>query len=108
VEALWLFGVKVLVVGAVIMSFAWRLANARGLPIVLILLAALVLLYGFVTQRTVFGRQIYAVGGNRQAAILSGVKAKSVDFLLFVNMGVMSAIAGIVYSARSNSAQPGA
>ena len=108
VESLWLFAVKILVVGAVIMAFAWRLANARGLPIVLILLAALVLIYGFVTQRTVFGRQIYAVGGNRQAAILSGVKAKRVDFLLFVNMGLMSAVAGIVYSARSNSAQPGA
>ena len=108
VEAMWLFAVKILVVGAVVMAFAWRLANARGLPIVLILLAVLVLVYGFVTQRTVFGRQIYAVGGNRQAAILSGVKAKRIDFLLFVNMGMMSAIAGIVYSARSNSAQPGA
>ncbi|WP_022872956.1 multiple monosaccharide ABC transporter permease [Nesterenkonia alba] len=108
VEALWLFAVKILVVAAVILAFAWRLANARGLPIVLILLAALVLIYGFVTQRTVFGRHIYAMGGNLQAAKLSGVKTKRVNFLLFVNMGVLAAIAGIVYSARSNSAQPGA
>lgn len=108
VEALWLFAVKILVVAAVIMAFGWRLANARGLPIVLILLAALVLIYGFVTQRTIFGRHIYAMGGNLQAAKLSGVKTKRVNFLLFVNMGVLAAIAGIVYSARSNSAQPGA
>ncbi|GGE59705.1 multiple monosaccharide ABC transporter permease [Nesterenkonia cremea] len=108
VESLWLFAVKVLLVAAVILAFAWRLANARGMPIVLILLAALVLIYGFVTQRTVFGRHIYAMGGNLQAAKLSGVKTTRVNFLLFVNMGVLAAVAGIVYSARSNSAQPGA
>ncbi|HIW99451.1 MAG TPA: sugar ABC transporter permease [Candidatus Nesterenkonia stercoripullorum] len=108
VESLWLFAVKILLVAAVIMAFAWRLANARGMPIVLILLAALVLIYGFVTQRTVFGRHIYAMGGNLQAAKLSGVKTKRVNFLLFVNMGLLAAVAGVVYSARSNSAQPGA
>jgi putative multiple sugar transport system permease protein len=108
VESLWLFSVKILLVAAVIMAFAWRLANARGMPIVLILLAALVLIYGFVTQRTVFGRHIYAMGGNLQAAKLSGVKTKRVNFLLFVNMGLLAAVAGVVYSARSNSAQPGA
>ncbi|GAA1113657.1 MULTISPECIES: multiple monosaccharide ABC transporter permease [Nesterenkonia] len=108
VEALWLFAIRVLAVAAVIMAFGWQLANARGMPIVLILLAALVLIYGFVTQRTVFGRHIYAMGGNLDAAKLSGVKTKRVNFLLFVNMGVLAAIAGIVYSARSNSAQPAA
>ncbi|GAA1170957.1 MULTISPECIES: multiple monosaccharide ABC transporter permease [Nesterenkonia] len=108
VEALWLFAVRVLLVAAIIMAFAWRLANARGTPVVLILLAALVLLYGFITQRTVFGRHIYAMGGNLQAAKLSGVKTQRVNFLLFINMGVLAAVAGIVYSARSNSAQPGA
>ncbi|WP_300342200.1 multiple monosaccharide ABC transporter permease [Nesterenkonia sp.] len=108
VESLWLFAVKILVVAVIIMAFAWQLANARGMPLVLILLAALVLLYGFITQHTVFGRHIYAMGGNLQAAKLSGVKTTRVNFLLFVNMGVLAAIAGIVYSARSNSAQPGA
>jgi len=108
VEALWLFAVKILLVAAVVMAFGWRLANARGLPIVLILLAVLVLTYGFVTQHTTFGRHIYAMGGNLQAAKLSGVKTKRVNFMLFINMGVLSAVAGIVYSARSNSAQPGA
>ncbi|GAA3280839.1 multiple monosaccharide ABC transporter permease [Nesterenkonia halobia] len=108
VEALWLFVLKVLAVAAVLLAFAWQLANSRGMPFVLILLAALVLIYAFVTQQTVFGRHIYAMGGNLQAAKLSGVKTKRVNFLLFVNMGVLAAVAGIVYSARSNGAQPGA
>src|SRR5699024_11238732 len=62
----------------------------------------LVLIYGFVSQRTIFGRHIYAMGGNLQAAQLSGVKTRWVNMWLFVHMGLLSAIAGIVYSARSN------
>src|SRR5690625_2747332 len=108
VEAFPLFWVKIAAVGVVVMAFAWQLAHSRGLPVVLILLAALVLIYGFVSQRTIFGRHIYAMGGNLQAARLSGVKTRRVNMWLFVHMGLLSAIAGIVYSARSNSAQPGA
>ncbi|WP_114855758.1 multiple monosaccharide ABC transporter permease [Brachybacterium sp. YJGR34] len=108
VEAQWLFWLKNLLIAAVVMAFAWQLAHARGLPVVLILLAALILIYGFISQRTIFGRHVYAMGGNLQAAQLSGVKTRRVNMLLFINMGVLSAVAGIVYSARSNSAQPGA
>lgn len=108
VEAMWLFWLKNLAVALVVMAFAWQLANARGLPVVLILLAALILIYGFVSQRTIFGRHVYAMGGNLQAAKLSGVKTRWVNMMLFVNMGLLAAVAGIVYSARSNSAQPGA
>ena len=108
VEAQYLFWLKIALIGAVVMAFAWQLAHSRGLPVVLILLAALVLIYGFVSQRTIFGRHIYAMGGNLQAAQLSGVKTRRVNMWLFVNMGLLSAVAGIVYSARSNSAQPGA
>ncbi len=108
VESLPLFALKIALFGALVMAFAWRLANHRGLPIVLILLAALVLVYGFVTKKTVFGRNIYAMGGNLAAAKLSGVKTRRVNFLLFVNMGVLAAVAGIVYSSRSNGAQPAA
>jgi putative multiple sugar transport system permease protein len=90
------------------MYFAWQLANARALPVVLIILAALVLAYGVVTRRSVFGRQVYAIGGNLSAATLSGVKVKAVNFWIFVNMGVLSAVAGIIFSSRSNGAQPGA
>ncbi|MGP5130862.1 multiple monosaccharide ABC transporter permease [Brachybacterium tyrofermentans] len=108
VEAQPLFWLKIALIAAVVMAFAWQLAHSRGLPVVLILLAALVLIYGFISQNTIFGRHIYAMGGNLQAAQLSGVKTRRVNMLLFVNMGLLSAVAGIVYSARSNSAQPGA
>ncbi len=108
VESFPLFVTRVALVGLVVMYFAWQLANARGLPVVLIILGALVLAYGVVTRRSVFGRQVYAIGGNLSAATLSGVKVKAVNFWIFVNMGVLSAVAGIIFSSRSNGAQPAA
>ncbi|WP_433385709.1 multiple monosaccharide ABC transporter permease [Micromonospora sp. KLBMP9576] len=108
VESFPLFVARVAVVGAVIMYFAWQLAHARGLPIVLIVLAVLVLVYGLLTRRTVFGRQVYAIGGNLSAAALSGVKVRTVNFWMFVNMGLLAAVAGVIYSSRSNGAQPAA
>jgi len=75
---------------------------------VLIILAVLIIAYGVVSNRTVFGRQIYAIGGNLAAAQLSGVKVRVVNFWIFVNMGFLSAVAGVIYSSRSNGAQPAA
>jgi putative multiple sugar transport system permease protein len=108
VESFPLFVVRVVVVAAVVMAFAWQLAHARGLPIVLIILAVLILVYGLITTRTVFGRQIYAIGGNLAAATLSGVKVRAVNFWIFVNMGFLAAVSGIIFSSRSNGAQPAA
>jgi putative multiple sugar transport system permease protein len=108
VESFPLFVARIVLVGAVVMAFAWQLAHARGLPIVLIILAVLILVYGLITKRTVFGRQVYAIGGNLSAATLSGVKVRAVNFWIFVNMGLLSAVAGVVFSARSNGAQPAA
>ncbi|HLR95100.1 MAG TPA: multiple monosaccharide ABC transporter permease [Jiangellaceae bacterium] len=106
VEAFPLFILKIVVVGAVVMWFGYQLAVSRGLPNVLILLAVLVIVYSVITQRSVFGRHVYAIGGNLAAAQLSGVKVRRVNFMIFVNMGMLSALAGIVYSSRMNSAQP--
>jgi putative multiple sugar transport system permease protein len=108
VESFPLFVLRVVVVAAVVMWFAWQLAHARGLPIVLIILAVLILAYGIMTKRTVFGRQVYAIGGNLAAATLSGVKVRVVNFWIFVNMGFLAAVAGVIFSSRSNGAQPGA
>src|SRR3954465_14788097 len=105
VESFPLFVARVVLVGAVVMYFAWQLAHARGLPIVLIILAVLIIAYGVITKRTVFGRQVYAIGGNLSAAMLSGVKVRTVNFWIFVNMGFLSAVAGVIYSSRSNGAQ---
>jgi len=71
-------------------------------------LAGLILLFTFVLNQTVFGRHVYAIGGNLSAAQLSGVKVRKVNFWIFVNMGFLAAVAGAVYSSRSNGAQPGA
>jgi len=91
-----------------VMWFGNQLAHSRGLPIVLILLAVLVLIYGVLADRTTFGRDVYAIGGNKTAAALSGINVKMVSFWVYVNMGFLAAVAGVVYSARMNGAQPGA
>ena len=91
-----------------ILGITFVLASYRGTPIVLVILAVLILIYTTVMNQFVFGRHIYARGGNLHAAQLSGVDTKRVDFWLFVNMGVLAAIAGIAFTARSNSALPGA
>lgn len=108
VPTLLLFGIQILLVAVVVMAFAYQLSRSRGLPIVLILLGTLVLVYVMVTKRSVFGRHVYAIGGNLTAARLSGVKVRKVNFWIFVNMGFLAGVAGVVYSSRSNGAQPGA
>jgi ribose/xylose/arabinose/galactoside ABC-type transport system permease subunit len=77
-----------------------------GLPTTVYVAAAIVLLVWFVQTRTRLGRYLYAVGGNLQAATLSGVKVKSIVFWIFVNMGVLSAVAGIIFAGRHNQAGP--
>jgi putative multiple sugar transport system permease protein len=88
------------------MFLAYRLAGFFGLPDVLALVLCLIAFYMFVTMRTVTGRRIYAVDGNVKAAMLSGVKTKRMVFLVFVNMGVLSAVGGLIAAARFNSATP--
>lgn len=78
----------------------------NGLPFVLVIMGALVGLYAFITSKTVAGRQIYALGGNRKAANLSGIDTKKVFFWVYTNMGLLSAVAGIVLSARNASSTP--
>ena len=108
VESVPLFALQILLVGSVVMWFGYQLSRSRGLPFVLIILAVLILAYTAVTKSSVFGRQVYAIGGNLNAAQLSGVKVKKVNFWIFVNMGFLAGIAGVIFSSRSNGAQPGA
>lgn len=108
VPALWVTITKYVAVSALVMWFAWQLAHYKGLPNVLIILAVLVIVYSLVTTRTVFGRHVYAIGGNLNAAMLSGVKVKWVNFGILLNMGLLAGVAGVIYSSRSNGAQPAA
>ena len=102
------FLVKAVFTALFILGITFVLASYRGTPIVLVILAALVLIYTTLMNNFVFGRHIYARGGNLLAAQLSGVNTKQVDFWLFVNMGVLSGITAIAFTARLNSALPGA
>ncbi|MEQ9810762.1 multiple monosaccharide ABC transporter permease [Streptococcus jiangjianxini] len=75
-----------------------------GIPIMLVIVGILVAVYHFILTKTVFGRHVYAVGGNRRAAMLSGINTKKVDFLLYVHMGFLSAVAAIAILSRLSSA----
>jgi putative multiple sugar transport system permease protein len=100
------FIVKNVVITGAIMGLCYLMASYKGLPNVMMLMLLLIVIYTFVTDQTVLGRRIYAMGGNEKAARLSGVNTPKLLFSTFVNMGVLSGIAGMVYAARLNSATP--
>ncbi|MEU5040655.1 multiple monosaccharide ABC transporter permease [Streptomyces griseorubiginosus] len=100
------FLLKLVAIAAAILAVTMLLASYQGAPIILIVLGVLVVGYGYVMRNAVFGRHIYAIGGNLPAAKLSGVKDKKVTFLVFLNMGVLAALAGLVVAARLNAASP--
>ncbi len=106
VEPQGFFIAKNLIFSAIILYATYLIASYRGLPNVLVVMGLLIALYAFVTTRTSIGRQIYAVGGNARAAKLSGVRTEWLTFLTFVNMGVLAALAGLVFAARLNTATP--
>jgi putative multiple sugar transport system permease protein len=106
VEPYAVFAAKSFLLSGIVLYFTYLIASHRGLPNVLVIMMALIALYGFVTRRTVVGRQIYAVGGNAKAAKLSGIKTEQLTFLTLVNMGVLAALAGLVFAARLNTATP--
>lgn len=100
------FVAKLVALVAILLVFSYVLATYNGIPNILIILAVLILVYTFVMRKTIIGRHIYAIGGNEKAALLSGVKTKKVTFLVFVNMGVLSALSGLIFAARLNAATP--
>jgi putative multiple sugar transport system permease protein len=100
------FMVKTIAFTAAIVYFSYMLASYKGLPNVLIVMVLLMLAYDFITHRTTIGRRIYALGGNEKAARLSGIKTERLTLFAFVNMGVLAALAGLVFAARLNTATP--
>lgn len=106
VNPLWQMILKEAVILLIVWFFFYKLACYNGIPFVLVIMGVLVGLYQFITSRTVAGRQIYALGGNAKAAQLSGINTEKVFFWVYTNMGILSAVAGIVLSARNASATP--
>ena len=105
-EPIQLFYGRNVIIAVAFLGFSWIMANHRGLPNVLITMFALVALFMFITTRTTFGRRVYAIGGNEKAARLSGINTEKVTIAIFAIMGALAALAGLVYAARLNSAQP--
>lgn len=105
-EPFALFVVKNLMIGAIILFLMFKFASYKGLPNVLIVMGILVALFVFITKRTTLGRRIYAMGGNEKAAKLSGIQTERLTFLIFVIMGMLAALAGLIYAARLNQATP--
>ena len=103
---MWQVAVKLVVMLFIVWFFFYKLARYNGLPFVLLIMALLIGLYAFITSKTVAGRQIYALGGNRKAANLSGINTDKVFFWVYTNMGILSAVAGIVLCARNGSSTP--
>ncbi len=101
----WFYG-KNIALSAMVAYVGYQLANANGIPFTLILLVFLIVVYTIIMNKTTFGRHIYAIGGNVHAAMLSGINVKRVNFWLFVNMGALAALSGILITARMNSAVP--
>lgn len=106
---LWAVATRTVLLSAVIAYLTFLFGSGRvgtSFPIAGMILGALVLLYGFVSSRTITGRHIYAVGGNRAAAALSGVNIRRTNFFVMMNMSVLAALAGIVFIGRSTASGP--
>ena len=97
---------KVIVVGALIGAISWKFATYRGIPIVVVVLGVTVGVFTFITKSTVLGRYIYAVGGNARSAKLSGINSEMVNFIVFLMMGAVAALAAVVFTGYMNSALP--
>ncbi|PKM54213.1 MAG: sugar ABC transporter permease [Firmicutes bacterium HGW-Firmicutes-5] len=108
-KELWPVLVRIALVSVVIGYLTWIFGTGRpgtSFPVPGVILVVLVIIYHTITQRTTFGRHIYAVGGNKSAAALSGVNVQRTYFLTMLNMSFLAALAGIMFVGRSNAAGP--
>ena len=106
VQSKGMFLLKLIGMVALLNVFSYVLAAYEGIPNILIILAILIVIYTFITNKTKAGRHVYAIGGNEKAAQLSGIKTKRMTFWVFVNMGALSALSGLLFAARLNAATP--
>ena len=104
VDSSALFLLKLASVSIIILVFTLQLAAGRGFAVILVILGLVFGIYHFITTNTVLGRHIYAVGGNPEAAELSGIDVKKITIIVFASMGLLAGLAGFMYAARLNSA----
>jgi putative multiple sugar transport system permease protein len=109
VPELWVEVTKLVLICGAILYATYLFATGRpgtSFPIPGLILAVLVIIYGFIADKTVLGRHVYAVGGNRHAAELSGVQSKKVNFMVMMNMSILAGLAGMIFVARSTASGP--
>jgi putative multiple sugar transport system permease protein len=103
---IWPFIFKLIVLSVLFAGITWVLAGYNGLSWTVVSLLVVVAIYHFITTQTVLGRHIYAIGGNPEAAQLSGVNVKRITFLVFMSMGMLAALGGMMFASRLRSATP--
>ncbi len=106
VETLKKMLIRSVIISLVILAFSYQLSRHKGIPTALVIVAIVVLVYGYITSKTILGRHFYAVGGNEKAARLSGIDTNRIYFIAYTNMGFLAALVGMMTIARLTSAQP--
>jgi putative multiple sugar transport system permease protein len=101
-----LFILKLVFLTIVFAAITWVLAGYNGLSWTVVIMLIVVAVYHFMTTQTVLGRHIYAIGGNPEAAQLSGINVKNITWFVFGSMGMLAALGGIMYASRLRSATP--
>ena len=91
---------KTAIIAALIVFYSWKLANYKGIPVMLICVLAVVFIYSFITSKTAFGRYFYAVGGNEKATKLSGIDTRRVYFMAYLSMSFLAGLSGLLMAAR--------
>lgn len=104
VSTLDMFILKLVIVSLIVGWALWQLASFNGLSWTVVIVMAVVFIYDFISNRTLIGRHIYAVGGNPEAAELSGINVKRITYMVFGSMGMLAALSGILFSSRLQSA----
>ncbi|RSK27573.1 sugar ABC transporter permease [Bacillus sp. HMF5848] len=99
-----IFVLQLVFVSSIMAYITWLLAGYNGFSWTVIIIILVVLVYHFITTKTVIGRHIYAVGSNPEAAHLTGISVSKITFLVFGSMGMLSALSGILFTARLQSA----
>jgi len=106
VTSMPVFLIRMVFIAAIIAAIVWLLAAYAGLPWTAVIVAAVLFIYNFMLNKTRLGRYIYGIGGNDQAAELSGVNVRKVTLFAFCSMSVLASLAGVLYTSRLQSATP--
>jgi putative multiple sugar transport system permease protein len=104
VSPMYLFIIQLIFVSALVGGITWVFAGYKGLSWTAVVVLIVILVYNFIMSRTVLGRHIYAVGGNPEAAELSGISVKKITYVIFISMGMLAALSGILFASRFKSA----